>query len=60
MSDISFPEFTNLTQVSNVSSSASSNMPAADALAGTKKLVSDSGASGYFGKCPEISVRPLT
>ncbi|KFP77734.1 Golgi reassembly-stacking protein 1, partial [Apaloderma vittatum] len=48
MSGISFPELTNLTQVSNKSPSASFNMPAADALAGTEKLMSNNDASGYF------------
>ncbi|NXJ81064.1 GORS1 protein, partial [Trogon melanurus] len=48
MSGISFPELTNLMQVSNMSSSASFNTPAADALAGTEKLMSNNDASGYF------------
>ncbi|NWR60358.1 GORS1 protein, partial [Bucorvus abyssinicus] len=60
MSDISFPELTNLTQVSNMSSSASSNMPAADALVGTEKLMSDSGASGYFENATALDPEEVT
>ncbi|KFO83401.1 Golgi reassembly-stacking protein 1, partial [Buceros rhinoceros silvestris] len=60
MSDISFPELNNLTQVSNVSSSASSNMPAADALAGTKKLMPDSSASGYFENATALVPEEVT
>ncbi|NXD77497.1 GORS1 protein, partial [Halcyon senegalensis] len=48
MSGISLPELTNLTKVSTVSSSASSNMTAADALAGTEKLTSNNDSSSYF------------
>lgn len=51
MSGISFPELTNFTKVSNVSSSASFNMPAADALVGTEKLMLNNDAPAYFGKC---------
>lgn len=51
MSDISFPELTDLTKMSNMSSSASFNVPAADALVGTEKLISNNDASAYFGKC---------
>ncbi|XP_074013413.1 Golgi reassembly-stacking protein 1 [Numenius arquata] len=46
MSGISLPELTDLTKMANVSSSASFNMPAADALVGTEKLSSE--ASAYF------------
>lgn len=49
MSD-SFPELANL-KVSDMSSSASFNTPAADALVGTEKLMSDNDASACFGKC---------
>ncbi|NWU90482.1 GORS1 protein, partial [Upupa epops] len=48
MSGIPFPELSNLSQASNMSSSASSNMPAADAFVGTEKLTSNSDASADF------------
>ncbi|KFQ25773.1 Golgi reassembly-stacking protein 1, partial [Merops nubicus] len=48
MSGISLPELTNLTTVSNMSSSAPSNVPAADAFVGTEKLMSNNDASAYF------------
>ncbi|NWS70736.1 GORS1 protein, partial [Crotophaga sulcirostris] len=48
MSDISFPELTDLTKVSNMSSAASFNVPAADALVGTEKLMPNNDASAYF------------
>lgn len=51
MSGISFPDLTDLTKVSNVSSSASFNTPAAEALVGTEKSMSTNDASAYFGKC---------
>lgn len=46
MSD-SFPELANL-KVSDMSSSASFNTPAADTLVGTEKLMSDNDTSAYF------------
>ncbi|NXP10438.1 GORS1 protein, partial [Thinocorus orbignyianus] len=46
MSGVSFPELTDFTKMSNVSSSASFNMPAADALVGTEKMSNE--ASVYF------------
>lgn len=51
MSGISVSEFTNLTEVSNLSSSASFNMPAAGASVGSETLMPKSEASAYFGKC---------
>ncbi|XP_010078834.1 PREDICTED: Golgi reassembly-stacking protein 1 [Pterocles gutturalis] len=48
MSGISLPELTDITKVSNMSSSASFNMPAADALVGTEKFMSNNEASAYF------------
>ncbi|NXG22755.1 GORS1 protein, partial [Grallaria varia] len=48
MSGISFSELTSLTEVSNVSSSASFNMPAVDASVGPENLMSDCEASEYF------------
>ncbi|XP_068002041.1 Golgi reassembly-stacking protein 1 [Melanerpes formicivorus] len=49
MSDISLPELTNLTSVPNMSSAASSTMPAADASVGTEKLMqSSTDVSAYF------------
>nr|XP_009941380.1 PREDICTED: Golgi reassembly-stacking protein 1 [Opisthocomus hoazin] len=48
MSGIAFPDLTTLTKESNVSSSASFNMPAVDALVGTEKLTSNNDASAYF------------
>ncbi|KFV69108.1 Golgi reassembly-stacking protein 1, partial [Dryobates pubescens] len=48
MSDISLPELTNLTSVPNMSSAASSTMPAADASVGTEKLMLSTDVSAYF------------
>ncbi|NXF00506.1 GORS1 protein, partial [Smithornis capensis] len=48
MSGISFSELTSLTEVSNMSSSASFNMPAAGASVGPEDLMSNSEASAYF------------
>ncbi|NXY47582.1 GORS1 protein, partial [Ceuthmochares aereus] len=48
MSGISFPELADLTKVSNMSSSASFNLPAADTLVGSEKLLSNNDASAYF------------
>ncbi|XP_050747318.1 Golgi reassembly-stacking protein 1 [Gymnogyps californianus] len=60
MSGISFPELTNLTKVSNMSSSASFNMPAADALVGTGKLVSNNDASAYFENATALDPEDVT
>ncbi|NXQ14374.1 GORS1 protein, partial [Peucedramus taeniatus] len=48
MSGISVSEFTNLTEVSNLSPSASFNMPASGASVGSETLVPNSEASAYF------------
>uniref|UniRef100_A0A8C3KHJ9 Golgi reassembly stacking protein 1 n=1 Tax=Calidris pygmaea TaxID=425635 RepID=A0A8C3KHJ9_9CHAR len=58
MSGISFPELTDLTKMSNVSSSASFNMPAADALVGTEKLSSE--ASVYFENATALDPENVT
>ncbi|NXI66040.1 GORS1 protein, partial [Anseranas semipalmata] len=59
MSGISLPELTDLTKVSNVSSSASFNMPAADALAGTETLMSNSEPSAYFENATALNPEDL-
>ncbi|NXP18528.1 GORS1 protein, partial [Scytalopus superciliaris] len=48
MSGISFSELTSLTEVSNMSSSASFNTPAVGAAVGPEKLMSNSEGSTYF------------
>ncbi|NXE11713.1 GORS1 protein, partial [Lophotis ruficrista] len=48
VSGVPFPELTDLTKASSLSSSASFNMPAAEALVGTEKLMSNNDASAYF------------
>ncbi|XP_064559915.1 Golgi reassembly-stacking protein 1 [Zonotrichia leucophrys gambelii] len=48
MSGISVSEFTSLTEVSNLSSSAPFNMPAAGASVGSETLMPKSEASAYF------------
>ncbi|NWR84627.1 GORS1 protein, partial [Furnarius figulus] len=48
MSGISFSELTSLTEVPNMSSSASFTMPAAGASVGPEELVSNSESSTYF------------
>lgn len=50
MSGISVSEFTNITEVSNLSPSASFNVPAAGASEGSGTLMPNSEASAYFGK----------
>ncbi|XP_075000358.1 Golgi reassembly-stacking protein 1 isoform X1 [Calonectris borealis] len=61
VSGISFPELTDLTEVSNMSSSASSNMPAADALVGTEKLMtSNNDASAYFERATALDPEDVT
>ncbi|NWS56292.1 GORS1 protein, partial [Chunga burmeisteri] len=60
MSGISFPELTNLTKVSDVSSSASFNMPAADTLVGTEKLMSNYDASAYFENTRALDPEDVT
>lgn len=53
MSGISVSEFTSLTEASNLSSSASFNMPAAGAAVGSETLLPKSEVSAYFGKCSQ-------
>lgn len=53
MSGISVSEFTNLTEVSNLSPSASFNMPAAGAAVGPETLMPNSQTSAYLGKCTQ-------
>ncbi|XP_009696985.1 PREDICTED: Golgi reassembly-stacking protein 1, partial [Cariama cristata] len=60
MSGISFPELTHLTKVSDVSSSASFNMPAADAVVGTEKLMSNYDASAYFENTRALDPEDVT
>ncbi|KFQ68410.1 Golgi reassembly-stacking protein 1, partial [Phaethon lepturus] len=57
MSGISFPEVTDLTKVSSMSSSASFNMPA---LAGTEKLMSNNDASTYFENATALDPEDVT
>ncbi|NXA08175.1 GORS1 protein, partial [Sapayoa aenigma] len=60
MSGISFSELTSLTEVSNMSSSASFNMPAAGASAGPEKLMSNSEASTYFENAAAVDPEDAT
>ncbi|NXT92975.1 GORS1 protein, partial [Anhinga rufa] len=60
MSGISFPELTDLTKVSNVSSSASFNVPAEDAVVSTEKLMSNDDASAYFENATALDPDDVT
>ncbi|NXT47291.1 GORS1 protein, partial [Pluvianellus socialis] len=60
MSGISFSELTDLTKVSNVPSSASFNMPAADALVGTEKSTSNNDTSAYFENTTALDPENVT
>ncbi|NXG02969.1 GORS1 protein, partial [Sakesphorus luctuosus] len=60
MSGISFSELTSLTEVSNMSSSASLNMPAAGAAVGPEKLMSDSEGSTYFENASALDPEDVT
>ncbi|XP_054671306.1 Golgi reassembly-stacking protein 1 isoform X2 [Grus americana] len=60
MSGISFPELTDLTKASNTSSSASFSMPAADAVVGTEKLLSNNEASAYFENATPLDPEDVT
>ncbi|NXN52888.1 GORS1 protein, partial [Rynchops niger] len=61
MSGIPFPELTDLTKMSNMSSSTSFNMPAADALAGTEKLMmSNNDTSAYFENATALDPEGVT
>ncbi|NXN25166.1 GORS1 protein, partial [Nycticryphes semicollaris] len=57
-SGISFPELTDLTKMSNVSSSASFNMLAAAALVSTEKLSNE--ASAYFENATALEPKNVT
>ncbi|XP_025947347.1 Golgi reassembly-stacking protein 1 [Apteryx rowi] len=58
MSGISFPELTDLTKVSDMS--AAFNMPAADTLGSTEKLMSNSEATPYFENPTALDPEDLT
>ncbi|XP_010164286.1 Golgi reassembly-stacking protein 1 [Antrostomus carolinensis] len=60
MSGISFPELTDLTKMSSMSSSASFNMPAGDALVGTEKLISNNDTSAYFENTTALDPEDVT
>ncbi|NWW51186.1 GORS1 protein, partial [Pedionomus torquatus] len=58
MSGISFPELTDLTKMSNMSSSASFNMPVADALVSTERMSNE--ASVYFENATALGPEDVT
>ncbi|XP_064301173.1 Golgi reassembly-stacking protein 1 [Phalacrocorax carbo] len=60
MSGISFPELTDLTKMSNMSSSASFNVPAADASESTETLMSNDDASAYFENAAALGPDDVT
>ncbi|NXY14324.1 GORS1 protein, partial [Atrichornis clamosus] len=60
MSGISVSELTSLTEVSNLSSSASFNMPAVDASVGPETFMSNSEASAYFEDAPALDPEGVT
>ncbi|NWU10025.1 GORS1 protein, partial [Cephalopterus ornatus] len=60
MSGISFSELTSLTEVSNMSPSASFNMSAAGASAGPEKLMSNNEASAYFENATALDPEDIT
>ncbi|NXL82248.1 GORS1 protein, partial [Leptocoma aspasia] len=60
MSGISVSEFTSLTEVSNLSPSASFNMPAAGASVGPETLMLNSEASAYFENASTLDPEGLT
>ncbi|KAJ7405778.1 golgi reassembly stacking protein 1 [Willisornis vidua] len=60
MSGISFSELTSLSEVSNMSSSASLNMPAAGAAVGPEKLMSNSEGSTYFENASALDPEDVT
>ncbi|NXI97061.1 GORS1 protein, partial [Psophia crepitans] len=59
-SGISFSELTDLTKVSNMSASASFSMPAADAVVGAEKLLSNNEASAYFENAMALDPEDVT
>ncbi|OWK58477.1 Golgi reassembly-stacking protein 1 [Lonchura striata] len=60
MSGISVSEFTNLTEVSSLSPSASFNVPAAGASVGSETLMPDSEVSAYFENVSALESESLT
>ncbi|NXL47845.1 GORS1 protein, partial [Podilymbus podiceps] len=60
MSGISLPELSNLTKVPSMSSSVSFNMPAADGLVGTEKLILNNDASTYFENATALDPEDVT
>ncbi|XP_030301751.1 Golgi reassembly-stacking protein 1 isoform X2 [Calypte anna] len=60
MSGASFPELTDLANVSSVSPSASLNMPAADVSEGSEKLLSNSEAPAYFENAKALDPEDVT
>uniref|UniRef100_H0YQB3 Golgi reassembly stacking protein 1 n=1 Tax=Taeniopygia guttata TaxID=59729 RepID=H0YQB3_TAEGU len=60
MSGISVSEFTNVTEVSNLSPSASFNVPAAGASVGSETLMPKSEASAYFENVSTLEPESLT
>ncbi|NXT85378.1 GORS1 protein, partial [Zapornia atra] len=59
-SGTSFPELPDLTKVSTMTSPASFNMPAADAVLGTEKLMSNNEASAYFEGATALDAEDVT
>lgn len=53
MSGMSLPDLTDLAEVPNLSSAASSTVPAADAFEGTQDLILSGEPSAYFGECAQ-------
>ncbi|XP_010004313.1 PREDICTED: Golgi reassembly-stacking protein 1 [Chaetura pelagica] len=60
MSGTTFPELIDLTKGSNVSSSASSNTPAADGLAGTEQFTLNTDTSAYFDNSTALAPEDVT
>ncbi|NXB65202.1 GORS1 protein, partial [Struthidea cinerea] len=60
MSGISVSELTSLTEVSNLSPSASFNVPAAGASVGPETLMSNSEASAYFENASALDIEGVT
>ncbi|NWW60921.1 GORS1 protein, partial [Ifrita kowaldi] len=60
MSGISVSELTSLTEVSNLSPSASFNVPAAGASVGPETLMSNSEASAYFENASTLDIEGVT
>ncbi|KAM6283353.1 Golgi reassembly-stacking protein 1 [Porphyrio hochstetteri] len=59
-SGISFPELPDLTKLSTMTSPASFNMPAADAVVGTEKLMPNNEASAYFEGATALAAEDVT